>query len=61
MTQKSLRIRDYLTHMRKAIERIERYTQGKAYDEFIENEQLQDAVVRNIEIIGKLSRQAPFN
>lgn len=56
MTQKSLRIRDYLTHMRKAIERIERYTQGKAYDEFIENEQLQDAVVRNIEIIGEAAR-----
>lgn len=56
MTQKSLRIRDYLSHMLEAIERIERYTSGKAHDAFIHDDQLQDAVVRNIEIIGEAAR-----
>lgn len=56
MTQKSLRIRDYLTHMREAIERIERYTRGKTHEAFVVDDQLQDAVVRNIEIIGEAAR-----
>lgn len=63
MTQKSLRIRDYLSHMLEAIERIERYTRGKAQNAFIHDDQLQDAVVRNIEIIGEaaknIERHAP--
>lgn len=56
MTRKSLRIRDYLSHMLDAIERMERDTRGKTHDAFIDDDQLQDAVVRNLEIIGEAAR-----
>jgi uncharacterized protein with HEPN domain len=44
--------RVYLAHLRDAIERILNYTaQGR--DEFVQDEKTQDAVVRNLEIIGE--------
>jgi len=56
MSKKSMRVPDYLSHMLDAIHRIQRYTHGKSRDTFILDEQLQDAVVRNIEIIGEAAR-----
>jgi uncharacterized protein with HEPN domain len=52
---KALRIPDYLEHILKAIERIDRYTVGMDGVGFLGSELVQDAVIRNIEIIGEAS------
>ena len=36
-----------------AIERIERYTSGKSYEDFVADDMMYYAVVKNIEIIGE--------
>ena len=56
MTKKRLRVPDYVAHMLDAIERINRYTRGKSLSAFAADEQLQDAVIRNLEIIGEAAR-----
>jgi uncharacterized protein with HEPN domain len=48
-----LRLADYLDHMAQAIERIQRYTDGMDGEAFARNSLVQDAVIRNLEIIGK--------
>ncbi len=52
---KALRVPDYLGHILKAIERIDRYTTGMDGLAFLNSELVQDAVIRNIEIIGEAS------
>lgn len=49
------RIRDKsrLEHILQAIERIRRYTKGKTFDDFIADDMMYYAVVKNIEIIGE--------
>ncbi len=49
------RLSDYLEHMLQAIERIGRYTDDMAEAQFLCNEMAQDAVIRNLEIIGEAS------
>ena len=44
---------DYLVHVVEAIERIQRYVSGVDRPEFLANEEKQDAVIRNLEIIGE--------
>jgi uncharacterized protein with HEPN domain len=50
------RLADYLAHMLEAIDRIERYTVGVTMVTFTQNQLVQDAVIRNFEIIGEASR-----
>lgn len=52
---KSLRVPDYLGHILRAIERIDRYTTELDEIGFLNSELVQDAVIRNIEIIGEAS------
>lgn len=52
---KSLRVPDYLGHILQAIERIDRYTADMDEVGFLNSELVQDAVIRNIEIIGEAS------
>ena len=52
---KALRVPDYLGHILKAIERIDRYTADMDEVAFLSSELVQDAVIRNIEIIGEAS------
>lgn len=48
----------YLRHIRDAIARIEAYTiQGRA--DFFGNTMVQDAVIRNLEVIGEAVRHLP--
>lgn len=47
----------YLRHMLEAISRIERYIRGKTKDEFMEDELLQDGVIRQLSIIGEAARR----
>ena len=51
------RIRDKsrLEHILQAIDRIRRYTKGKTFDDFIADDMMYYAVVKNIEIIGEAS------
>ncbi len=44
---------DYLQHIQQAIRRIRRYLSGIDREAFLENEEKQDAVIRNLEIIGE--------
>ena len=52
---KALRVPDYLGHILKAIERIDRYTADMDEVAFLSSELVQDAVIRNIEIVGEAS------
>lgn len=44
-----------LEHILQAIERIKRYTLDKTFEEFIANDMMYYAVVKNIEILGEAS------
>ncbi|MGF1546409.1 MAG: DUF86 domain-containing protein [Thiotrichales bacterium] len=48
-----LALRDYLEHIQQAIHRIKRYLQDIDQAGFLANEEKQDAVIRNLEIIGE--------
>lgn len=39
-----------------AIEKINRYINGFSYDDFVENEMVIDAVIRNLEVIGEAAK-----
>jgi uncharacterized protein with HEPN domain len=43
----------YLHHIFAAIEQIDRYTRGMSESEFLSRAMVQDAVVRQIEVIGE--------
>jgi uncharacterized protein with HEPN domain len=47
------RLPDYLDHILDAIARVRRYTAGMDRPEFVRQELVQDAVVRNLEVIGE--------
>jgi uncharacterized protein with HEPN domain len=52
----ALRVQDYLGHILGAISRIGRYTEDLTESAFLEDEMVQDAVIRNFEIIGEAAR-----
>jgi uncharacterized protein with HEPN domain len=56
VTQDPQRLADYLAHIAQAIERIATYTLGLDQAGFMTSTLVQDAVIRNIEIIGEASR-----
>ena len=56
MSRDTQRLPDYLSHIQQAIRRIQRYTEGMADQLFLQNELVQDAVIRNLELIGEASR-----
>lgn len=53
MSKLKLRTGDYLEHIVKATERIAHYTVDMNEAAFLVNELVQDAVIRNIEILGE--------
>ena len=55
-------MRDYrirLADIQESSEKIVRYSFGTIKDEFLENDMMFDAVVRNLEIIGEAARHVP--
>ena len=50
------RLSDYLGHILEAIERIGSYSAGLTESAFLESKLVQDAVVRNFEVIGEAAR-----
>lgn len=61
MSDKAARAADYLGHILKAIERIDRYTSDMGESQFLASEITQDAVIRNFEVIGEASRNIERN
>lgn len=55
MSKDEQRLADYLAHILQAIERICRYTDQLDEVAFLQNELVQDAVIRNLEIVGEAS------
>ena len=47
---------DLLKDMREAVRRIKAYTEAMSYDDFVTDTKTQDAVVRNLEIIGEAAK-----
>jgi uncharacterized protein with HEPN domain len=47
----------YLEHIRDSIVRIERYTSGMDEAKFSTNELVQDAVIRQLQIIGEAAKK----
>ena len=56
MTTDEIRLDDYLGHILEAIERIEGYVSDIDELNFLTNQLVQDAVIRNFEIIGEASK-----
>ena len=50
------RLPDYLQHIAQAIQRIQRYVAGLSAADFAADDKTQDAVLRNIEVIGEAAR-----
>src|SRR5271170_624491 len=55
--KKALRVLDYIEHMLGAIERIESYVHDLDQAAFERNTLVQDAVIRNFEIIGEAANK----
>lgn len=47
----------YLEHIAECISKIESYTKGYTEKDFLGNQMVQDAVIRNFEIIGEATKQ----
>lgn len=47
----------YLKHILDAITRIEEYTAGIKYEDFMKNHLIQDGVIRQIEIVGEATKR----
>jgi uncharacterized protein with HEPN domain len=47
---------DYIEDIREAITRIERYCSNLSREEFEADEKTQDAVIRNLEVIGEATK-----
>lgn len=49
----------FLDHISQSIDLIEKYTQGQTKDDFLESVDLQDKVIRRLEIIGEAVKNMP--
>ena len=49
----------YLNDMTGALEKISRYTSKMSYESFIKDELIQDATIRNLEILGEAAKKIP--
>ena len=57
MSKHPERAQDYLEHILNALERIQRYTAGKSAADFMTDTLIQDAVLRNLGIIGEAAHR----
>ena len=48
--------REFLSDIREALERITTYIAGMSYEAFVEDVKTQDAVIRNLEILGEATK-----
>lgn len=59
MSSKKRKWKFRLRHIVEAIQRIEQYTAGISFEQFVADLKTFDAVVRNLIIIGEAARQIP--
>ena len=52
-------VKIFIEHILECIELIEKYTEDKTEEEFLNSIQLQDSVIRRIEIIGEAIKNIP--
>lgn len=52
--------KDRLLDIMESAERIEQYVNGCNYEQFTENFMIQDAIIRNLEIIGEAAKNLPL-
>ena len=52
-------IKIFLEHILESINLIEKYVKDKNLDDFLKSTQLQDAIIRRIEIIGEAIKNIP--
>lgn len=57
MSERSYRL--YLNDILDSIKKIENYTGDLSYKDFIENDMIRDAVLRNLEVIGEAAKSIP--
>lgn len=51
----------YIEHIIEALDKISRYIDGQTRDSFLENSEKQDAVIRQLEIIGEATKRISIN
>ncbi len=49
----------FIEDIKEAIDKINRYIQGLNYETFLKNDMVQDAVIRNLEIVGEAAKNIP--
>ena len=49
----------YLEDILKSAAKVQRYTEGMGFEEFLADERTFDAVIRNLEIIGEAAKNIP--
>ncbi|QSZ67070.1 DUF86 domain-containing protein [Methanofollis aquaemaris] len=49
----------YLSDVAAALEKIEEFTAGMTYDEFLHDDKTQSAVIRKFEVIGEAAKKIP--
>jgi len=54
-------MRVYIDDVLECIDKIEEYTEGVGEGEFYENTQIQDAVIRRLEIVGEAIKNIPVD
>lgn len=59
MTEKDWRVR--VEDMLEAIERIGQYVDGMSVEQFLADPRTQDAVIRNLEVLGEASKRIPHD
>ena len=52
-------VRLFLYDILECIEKIEKYTKDMDFDDFVKNDLVVDAVIRNLEIIGEAVKNIP--
>lgn len=54
-------VRVYIDDVLECIDKVEEYTEGVSEEEFYENTQIQDAVIRRLEIVGEAIKNRPVD
>jgi uncharacterized protein with HEPN domain len=49
----------YLHDIKEAVEKIETFTKGFSFEEFVKDAKTVDAVIRNLEIMGEAAKHIP--
>lgn len=49
----------FLQHILECIEHIEKYIKARTFKHFVQSPQLQDAVIRRLEILGEAAKNIP--